>query len=59
MRRSQGKPIMDEILQVIEEQADIIETLNARVKRLAELLAQRYDVEMAEGGQEWTQSSQD
>jgi hypothetical protein len=50
---------MDEILQVIEEQADIIETLNARVKRLAELLAQRYDVEMAEGGQEWTQSSQD
>lgn len=49
----------DELLQIIEEQAAMIEKLSVRVKHLAELLAQRYDVETAEGGQEWTQSSQD
>lgn len=48
MKRSPEKNMMDDLLKVIEEQADIIMQQADRISRLARILLEHYEVEKAE-----------
>lgn len=48
MKISPGKNMMDDLLKVIEEQADIIMQQADRISRLSRLLIEHYEVDKAE-----------
>ena len=48
MKKSPGKNMMDDLLKVIEEQADIIMQQADRISRLSRLLIEHYEVDKAE-----------